>query len=127
MSAVVPPVVAMLGLALYFGAVAAGVPTYRRVPWEILAIVGAGAVASVVLLAATPSAGRAVAAVGAVGLFGFAVWFFFGLTMYRAREDRPAVGERFPDFTLLDSAGRPFALAEARGRRHLVMLYRGYW
>ena len=47
--------------------------------------------------------------------------------MYAAREDRPRVGERFPDFALPASDGGAFHLAEARGRRLLILFYRGAW
>ena len=38
------------------------------------------------------------------------------------------VGERPPDFTLPDAAGRPVSLAEFRGKKPVVLVfYRGYW
>jgi AhpC/TSA family protein len=38
------------------------------------------------------------------------------------------VGDRPPDFTLPDAAGRPVALADYRGRKPVVLVfYRGYW
>jgi hypothetical protein len=38
------------------------------------------------------------------------------------------LGERPPDFTLLDAAGRPVSLADYRGRKPVVLVfYRGYW
>jgi len=38
------------------------------------------------------------------------------------------VGERPPDFTLADAAGRPVSLADYRGQRPvLLVFYRGYW
>jgi len=57
----------------------------------------------------------------------FACWFLFSFSMYGPREDRPRVGERFPDFTLPASDGSTFSLAAARGRRLLVLCYRGDW
>jgi hypothetical protein len=127
MLAAVPPLVALVGLGLYFVPVAAGRPVFRRVPWETLALVALGAVAGVVLLVQAPSAARAAGALVALALLAFSGWFFFRYSMYGAREDRPAVGDRFPDFTLVDSTGRTFHLAEAGDRRRLIMLYRGYW
>src|SRR5262249_51530371 len=53
------------------------------------------------------------------------VWFFFGYSMYRAREDRPRVGERFPEFRLPTSEGGVFDLAAERGKQHLLIFYRG--
>ena len=38
------------------------------------------------------------------------------------------VGERPPDFTLADAAGRPAALVDYRGQKPVVLIfYRGYW
>ena len=38
------------------------------------------------------------------------------------------VGERPPDFTLTDAAGRPASLADYRGQKPVVLIfYRGYW
>jgi hypothetical protein len=38
------------------------------------------------------------------------------------------VGERPPDFTLLDAGGRPVSLADYRGKKPVVLVfYRGYW
>jgi len=38
------------------------------------------------------------------------------------------VGERPPDFTLPDAAGRPVSLAGYRGKKPVVLVfYRGYW
>jgi AhpC/TSA family protein len=38
------------------------------------------------------------------------------------------VGERPPDFTLPDAAGRPVSLADYRGQKPVVIVfYRGYW
>jgi cytochrome oxidase Cu insertion factor (SCO1/SenC/PrrC family) len=38
------------------------------------------------------------------------------------------LGERPPDFTLPDAAGRPVALADFRGQKPVVLIfYRGYW
>ncbi len=38
-----------------------------------------------------------------------------------------AQGKPAPDFTLKDQAGRPFRLASLRGKRVLLVFYRGYW
>jgi peroxiredoxin len=38
------------------------------------------------------------------------------------------VGERAPDFTLADAAGRSASLADYRGQKPVVLIfYRGYW
>jgi peroxiredoxin len=47
--------------------------------------------------------------------------------MYGDREDRPRVGDRFPAFRLPTSDGGVFDLAAGRGKRHLLIFYRGSW
>jgi cytochrome oxidase Cu insertion factor (SCO1/SenC/PrrC family) len=37
-------------------------------------------------------------------------------------EDKPA-----PDFTLKDQYGKPFRLSAQRGKRVLLVFFRGYW
>src|SRR5262249_49460024 len=69
--------------------------------------------------------GSLIAAVVSAALFAFLVWFFFGYSMYGAREDRPRVGERFPEFRLPTSEGGVFDLAAERGKQHLLIFYRG--
>ena len=51
----------------------------------------------------------------------------FAYSMYAPREDRPRVGDRFPDFRLPSSDGAVFDLAAGRGKRHLLIFYRGSW
>ena len=38
-----------------------------------------------------------------------------------------AAGKPAPDFNLQDQAGKPFQLSTARGKRILLVFYRGYW
>jgi AhpC/TSA family protein len=38
-----------------------------------------------------------------------------------------AQGKPAPDFTLKDQDGRPFHLGSLRGKRVLLVFYRGYW
>jgi peroxiredoxin len=47
--------------------------------------------------------------------------------MYAGREDRPRVGDRFPEFRLPASDGVVFDLAAEHGKRHLLIFYRGSW
>ena len=126
MVAVLPPLIAAGGFGLYF-LTSFRLARYRRTPWEFLAIIAAGAGLGVHLVWRAPGIGTAVSALLSVGILGFACWFLFSFSMYGPREDRPHVGERFPDFTLPASDGSAFSLAEARGRRLLVLCYRGDW
>ena len=126
MAAVLPPLIAAGGFGLYF-LTSFRLARYRRVPWEFLAVVAAGAALGVYRLVAAPGAGTAIGAGLALGILAFACWFLFSFSMYGPREDRPRVGERFPDFALPASDGSTFSLAAARGRRLLVLCYRGDW
>lgn len=40
---------------------------------------------------------------------------------------RVAVGDTAPDFTLLDRHGEPVTLSDLRGRRIVLVFYRGFW
>lgn len=40
---------------------------------------------------------------------------------------RVAVGDTAPDFTLLDPRGDPVTLSDLRGRRIVLVFYRGFW
>ena len=126
MLTVLGPLVAAAGFGLYFLS-SFRFARYRRRPWEFLAIIAGGAALGAYRLAAAPGAPTAVAAVLAIGILAFACWFLFSFSMYGPREERPRVGERFPDFALPASDGRIFRLADARGRPLLLVCYRGTW
>ena len=126
MAAVLPPLIAAGSFGLYF-LTSFRLARYRRVPWEFLAAIAACAGLGVYLWWRAPGIGTTVGALLSVGILVFACWFLFSFSMYRPREDRPRIGERFPDFTLPASDGSTFRLADARGRRLLVLCYRGDW
>jgi O-antigen/teichoic acid export membrane protein len=125
-TALIGPLLVLAGFGLYM-ATNTRYGRFRRIPWEFLAISALGALVGVAIAFARDGAGSWVAA--AVGVIGFAflVWFFFAFTMYGVREDRPRVGDRFPALRLPTSDGRVFDLAAERGRRHLLVFYRGSW
>ena len=55
-------------------------------------------------------------------------WFNFVGARVPAGPTALRVGERAPDFTLTDAAGRPLSLADYRGKKPVVLVfYRGYW
>src|SRR5213080_4897320 len=55
-------------------------------------------------------------------------WFNFVLARIPDTPTTLRVGERPPDFTLPDAAGRPVSLAGYRGKKPVVLVfYRGYW
>jgi AhpC/TSA family len=55
-------------------------------------------------------------------------WFNFVAARVPDMPTTFRVGERPPDFTLPDAAGRPVSPADYRGRKPVVLVfYRGYW
>src|SRR4029453_4880820 len=125
--ALVPPLVAAGALSVYFALPLLRIPQRRRIPWAFLVVGVGAAVIAPYRVARAPGVATAVAAATTIAILGFATWFFFVFSMYRRREERPAVGERFPDFALPASDGSTFRPADARGRRPLVLCYRGDW
>jgi hypothetical protein len=100
---------------------------FRRMPWEFIALAALGVLHALGLWIVRPGAASAVSALVTFSLFGFLVWFFFRFSMYGAREDRPRVGDRFVEFRLPTSDGGVFDFAAERGKRHLLIFYRGSW
>ena len=123
---VLPPVLAATALAAYFLATFR-LAVYRRVPWEWLAVMAAAGLFAAVHAVRAPGVGTIVSAAVTFVVLVFTIWFLLSFTMYGPREDRPRVGERFPDFSLPASDGTTFSLAAARGRRLLLIFYRGAW
>jgi hypothetical protein len=126
MMTLVGPLLVLSGFGLYmlsnthFG-------RFRRIPWEFLAVSALGVVVAVATALRQGGAASAIAAIVGAVLFAFLLWFFFVHTMYAAREDRPRIGDRFPEFRLPTSDGGTFDLAAERGKRHLLIFYRGSW
>ncbi len=55
-------------------------------------------------------------------------WFNFVAARVPDTPTALRVGERAPDFTLPDAAGRPVSVADYRGKKPVVLVfYRGYW
>jgi hypothetical protein len=119
------PALAMSGFGLYMLTSNRG--RFRRIPWEFLALSLLGGLISLGRVIAVPTAATLAAALVSVGFLGFLAWFFFVHTMYGPREDRPRVGDRFPEFRLPTSEGAVYDFAGAHGRRRLLIFYRGSW
>ena len=100
---------------------------FRRMPWEFIALSTMGALVSTTLAFATPSSSTVAAAFVSAGLLAFLYWFFFSFSMYGEREDRPKVGDVFPTFRLPASDGSLYDSISARGKRRLLIFYRGSW
>ena len=100
---------------------------FRRMPWEFLAVSATGVLHAIGHWIFSPGTPAMISAFVTFALFGFLVWFFFSFSMYGTREDRPRVGDRFPDFRLPTSDGGVMDFAAERGKRHLLIFYRGTW
>jgi hypothetical protein len=127
-----PRVLALLALALSLGTLVAFLVLVNAlIPFGPLWYLTGLAVAALAGAAAVWRARRwltlTALAVAAL-LLGAGVYFNF--VMSRLPAVRPAfvVGQRAPDFTLPDAAGRSVSLADYRGRKPVVLVfYRGYW
>src|SRR5258705_2444568 len=118
------PLLVLSGFGLYMGTNTM-LGRFRRMPWEFLAVSAIGVVVAIGIALRSGGTANTVAAVVSVALGAFLVWFFFVFSMYEAREDRPRVGDRFPDFRLPTSEGGVFDFGAVRGKRHLLIFYRG--
>jgi hypothetical protein len=99
---------------------------FRRMPWESIAPSTTGALVSARWLLRACSVDRGCGARSG-GLLAFLYWFFFSLSMYGAREDRPRVGDSFPTFRLPASDGSLYDSNTGTRTRRLLIFYRGSW
>ncbi len=123
-----------LGLLLTVGGFAAYLAAVSRfaffapVPWAFLAVMTLGVVLSVVGFGRRPGVLPGIGAALTLAAFAGASWYLFAYSIFDAREVRPAVGDRFPDFgPLPTSTGGTFRLADARGEHLVLLFYRGAW
>lgn len=126
MLSVLAPVLALTGLGAYV-LVTTRLGIWRRHPWEFLALTVVGVALGLWQLYRAPGVGSAIGALASVAIAAFVFWFIFSYSMFGAREDRPRPGDAFPDFALPASDGTRFSLADAHGRRLLLLFYRGAW
>jgi hypothetical protein len=116
----------LLGVAHFFWTLRRGI--YRRIPYELFALVGGAALLGVFAALEHP-------ATVTVGLFGVELVALALLTWYMgigARFPRGEVavkvGDRFPQFRLPDSEGGEFDSSSLAGRSTaLYLFYRGDW
>jgi hypothetical protein len=126
LATVLGPILVIAGFALYM-TTNTQLGRFRRMPWGFLAVTASGVLHSLGYFVTHPALSTGIAAAISLALGGVLGWFFFVFSMYGPREDRPRVGERFPHFVLPASDGGVFDWAAARGRRHLLIFYRGSW
>jgi len=139
-----------LGLLLALGALLcnmvffAGLPGQRVIPWlsMALALAGLGFVAVGVKRAwHRPTRAKILASIAALlclALAGIAMFAFVTARAIPAAAGAPTVGQKAPDFTLVDTSGRTVSLAQlfapagsgpqsAAPKAVLLIFYRGYW
>ena len=126
MSNLIGPIVVLSGFGLYV-ATNVWLGRFRRLPFEFLAVSAAGAAYAVVHAVTVPSMGATASALVSVALLGGICWMWFSYSMYGEREDRPRVGDVFPEFRLPASDGSLYAFAAADRKRRLLIFYRGSW
>lgn len=124
------PAVAFAGAVSYF-LVFARWPALRDFPWVNLPWVLAGLGLSLAGWGRSPRGRRKLAAVGLAGSTTLATLFcgyvFFLSYLLPAPTALSESLVAAPDFTLTDAAGRPQALADLRGRKVVLVFYRGHW
>ncbi len=107
-------------------------PVTRDIPWLNVLLFFA---AMVLLIQGFRSARRRVMA-GIVGAIGAGIFVFFiaviilGATVLPSAASAPRVGQRVPDFTLLDTHRNPTSLQQilsSTPHGALLIFYRGYW
>ncbi len=101
--------------------------TYRSDPPEVW---GTAAVAALFGLRAAGTQrglGRLASVAGAAAGPGLAFWYLRRYSSLDRGIDQLAVGAPFPDFALPTSTGGTIALEDLRGRRIVVLTYRGGW
>lgn len=118
--------------------------TTRDVPWANLVLFGIGAVFLAIGIRRAFAPGRRVlsrivaATVGmlsALVLVGFIFVAFVASRWLPPSANAPQVGQKAPDFTLVDANNKPVALAELLSqpingkapKGALLIFYRGYW
>lgn len=128
------PLVTFAAVVSYF-TVFARDPALRDVPWLNLPLALAGVALSIAGLArAWPRGGpwrRLTACAGltvSLGLAALFVAYVFVISALLPQPERRTLElVEAPDFTLSDESGRAVRLAELRGRKVVLVFYRGFW
>jgi len=126
---------AVLSLVLAIGApvgymLALRVPLVRNHPeGYVVALVVATVLAALAVRRASRRRAVAWAVLGLTTVLLIAgAWFNFVGAHVPTTATALHVGERPPDFTLIDASGRAVSLADYRGQKPVVVIfYRGYW
>jgi hypothetical protein len=107
-------------------------PITRDIPWVNVLLF---AVAMALLVAGVRRARRKILA-GIVAAVGAAVFVFFGFAVLVATKQIPAspgaprVGQKAPDFAMVDTGGKTVTLSQllsSSPRGVLLVFYRGFW
>ncbi len=101
--------------------------SYRTDPPEVWAVSGIAALLGLRGAARTRGVARLASFVGAAAAPGFAYWYLHHYSSFDRSNDNLTVGEPFPSFELPTSTGGTVSLDDLRGRRVVVLTYRGGW
>jgi hypothetical protein len=115
-----------LGVAHFYWTLRRG--TYRRIPFELFAFVGASVLVG--FLAAIERPGVLTAGLFVAELLGLVllVWYVAVGARFPRGEVSVKVGDPFPQFRLPDSEGREFDSSSLAGKSTaLYLFYRGDW
>jgi hypothetical protein len=129
------PGVTFLGAVSYF-TVFVRYPALRDFPWVNLPLVLVGVALSALGLwrafcRCSLYGGKRLGAIGLIASLALGGLFCFYIFSYSYRLPAPTSTSRTlndgQDFTLSDHDGRPFRLRELRGRKVVLVFYRGHW
>ena len=101
--------------------------SYRRYPHEQFVVVGASVLIGLTTVLDRASILHVSLIVVELAAFAMLVWYMTGGARFSRGQIALAVGDRFPDFALVDSHGAVFESASLDGKTALVLFYRGPW
>ncbi len=129
------PLIVFLGAVSYF-LIFTRYPALRDFPWINLPFVLLGLVISFIGLRRAFHPARSIPSkvTGSFGfLFSVAVTFLFAAYIFHlsyqlpSATNTPKLDETAPEFALLDSSGSTARLSDLRGKKVVVVFYRGHW
>jgi hypothetical protein len=100
---------------------------FRRYPYEQYVLVAASVVFGLLAAIANPNAVTLGLLALEVAVLALVVWYLGVGSPFPDEQVGIQIGQRFPDFTLLDSEGKPFhSRVELRDTAALYISYRGH-
>lgn len=114
------------GVALFYWTLGRGI--YRRIPYELFALVGAAALLGVVAAIERPEVATVALFVVELAALLLLTWYVGVGARFPRGEVSVKVGDPFPHFRLPDSEGGEFDSSSLAGKSTaLYLFYRGDW